>query len=198
MAWEDALPWKATKPVDLRVEFVGRLQRGEPMTDLCLEYGVSRKTGHKLWNRYQELGVAGLKEQSRAPKWTWNRMAAETAEAVLAMRRKHPTWGPLKLKSTLERELGAKLPAASSIGNLLRKHDLSQPRGNRQRHVARPTRLQSVQAANEVWCTDYKGQFRLGNSSYCYPLTITDQRYKTSEAMGRWAVAGERVMVAVV
>ena len=181
------MPWKATKPVDLRVEFVGRLQRGERMTDLCREYGVSRKTGHKLWNRYQELGVIGLEEQSRAPKWTWNRMAAETAEAILTMRRKHPTWGPLKLKSTLERELGAKLPAASSIGNLLRKHDLSQRRGLRHRHAARPTRLLSVQAVNEVWCADYKGQFRLGNGSYCYPLTITDQhsRYLLAcEGMG--------------
>lgn len=181
------MPWKAKKPVDLRVEFVGRLQRGERMTDLCREYGVSRKTGHKLWNRYQELGPVGLENQSRAPKWTWNRMAAETAEALLAMRRKYPTWGPLKLKASLERELGVKLPAASSIGNLLRKHDLSGRRGHRRRHVARPTGLQSVQAANEVWCADYKGQFRLGDGTYCYPLTITDQhsRYLLAcEGMG--------------
>lgn len=157
------------------------------MTDLCREYGVSRKTGHKLWNRYQQLGVAGLEDQSRAPKWTWNRMGTETAEAILSLRRKHPTWGPLKLKASLEKELGAKLPAASSIGNLLRKNDLSERRGYRHRHVARPTRLQSVQAPNEVWCADYKGQFRLGNGSYCYPLTITDQhsRYLLAcEGMG--------------
>lgn len=157
------------------------------MTDLCLEYGVSRKTGHKIWKRYQELGPAGLDDQSRAPKWTWNRMAAETAEAILSLRRKHPTWGPLKLKAVLEEELAIALPAPSSIGNLLRKHGLAEPRGRRHRHVARPTRLQEVQTPNEVWGADYKGQFRLGDGSYCYPLTITDQhsRYLLAcEGMG--------------
>lgn len=157
------------------------------MTDLCVEYGVSRKTGHKIWKRYRELGPAGLDDQSRAPKWTWNRMAAETAEAILALRRKHPTWGPLKLKAVLEKELSVTLPASSSIGNLLRKHGLSEARGHRRRHMARPTRLQDVQAPNEVWCADYKGQFRLGDRSYCYPLTITDQhsRYLLAcEGMG--------------
>lgn len=74
------------------------------MTDLCLEYGVSRKTGHKIWKRYQELGPAGLSDQSRAPKSTWNRMAAEMAEAILALRRKHPTWGPLKTTVHLSRQ----------------------------------------------------------------------------------------------
>lgn len=157
------------------------------MTDLCLEYGVSRKTGHKIWKRYQELGPAGLNDQSRAPKSTWNRMAAETAEAILALRRKHPTWGPLKLKAVLEEELGATLPAPSSISNLLRKHSLAEPRGYRRRHASRPTGLRDVQAPNEVWCADYKGQFRLGDRSYCYPLTITDQhsRYLLAcEGMG--------------
>lgn len=156
------------------------------MTDLCREYGVSRKTGHKIWRRYQELGVAGLEDQPRAPKWRWNQMAAETAETILALRRKHPTWGPLKLKSVLESELGVTLPAASSIGNLLRRHGLA-TRRRRQTHVMRPTRLRSVQVPNEVWCADYKGQFRLGDGSYCYPLTITDQhsRYLLAcEGMG--------------
>ena len=180
------MPWKAKKPVDLRVEFVGRLQRGERMTDLCREYGVSRKTGHKIWRRYQELGPVGLENQSRAPKWSWNRMAAETAETILALRRKHPTWGPLKLKTVLEGELGVALPAPSTIGNLLRKHGLAARQGRR-RHLMRPTRLQTVQAPNEVWGADYKGQFRLGDGSYCYPLTITDQhsRYLLAcEGMG--------------
>ncbi|HYQ42358.1 MAG TPA: helix-turn-helix domain-containing protein, partial [Polyangiaceae bacterium] len=112
---KDAVPWKAKEPVDLRVEFVGRLQRGERMTDLCREYGVSRKTGHKLWRRYQELGVSGLEDQRRVPKHIPHRTTAEAAEAILAMRRKYPTWGPKKLKVALETDLGHTFPAASTI-----------------------------------------------------------------------------------
>src|SRR5439155_793628 len=62
------VPWKGKSPMDLRMEFMARLNKGERMTDLCVEYGVSRKTGHKLKRRYGELGAAGLVDQSRAPK----------------------------------------------------------------------------------------------------------------------------------
>lgn len=181
------MPWKAKKPVDLRVEFVGRLQRGERMTDLCREYGVSRKTGHKLWTRYKELGPSGLEDQRRTPKHSPSRTSGEVVEAILAMRKKYPTWGPKKLKSALESELGLSLPVASTIGTVLRKHGLVTQQGQRRRHISRPTTLQQVDAANQVWCADYKGQFRLGDGSYCYPLTITDQfsRYLLAcEGMG--------------
>jgi transposase InsO family protein len=157
------------------------------MTDLCREYGVSRKTGHKLWSRYKELGLSGLEDQSRSPRRSPHRTSGEMVEAILAMRKKYPTWGPKKLKAMLEGELGLTLPVASTIGTVLRKHGLVTQQGQRRRHIARPTKLQQVDAANQVWCADYKGQFRLGDGSYCYPLTITDQfsRYLLAcEGMG--------------
>jgi transposase InsO family protein len=157
------------------------------MTDLCREYGVSRKTGHKLWNRYKELGPSGLEDQSRTPKRSPHRTSGEMVEAILVMRKKYPTWGPKKIKSVLESELGLTLPVASTIGTVLRKHGLVTQQAQRRRHITRPTTLQQVDAANQVWCADYKGQFRLGDGSYCYPLTITDQfsRYLLAcEGMG--------------
>ena len=42
------MPWKARKPVDLRMEMMVRLSNGEKLTDLCREYGISRKTGEKF------------------------------------------------------------------------------------------------------------------------------------------------------
>lgn len=145
------------------------------MTDLCREYGVSRKTGHKLWSRYQALGAVGLEDQRRAPRTIPHRTTGEVVEAILAMRQKYPTWGPKKLKAELEREQQHTFPAASTICDVLKRHGLITPTSQRKRHVSRPTTLQRTEAPNEVWCADYKGQFRLGDNSYCYPLTITDQ-----------------------
>lgn len=181
------MPWKAQKPVDLRVEFVGRLQRGERMTDLCREYGVSRKTGHKIWSRYQVLGAVGLEDQRRAPRSIPHRTTGEVVEAILGLRQEHPSWGPKKLKSQLEEEHRRPFPAASTICCVLKRHGLITQPPQRRRHVSRPTTLQQTEAPNQVWCADYKGQFRLGDNSYCYPLTITDQhsRYLLAcEGMG--------------
>jgi transposase InsO family protein len=75
----------------------------------------------------------------------------------------------------LERRLGRPFPAPSTIGDLFAEHGLIEPRRRRRRHIPLPTGLREAAAPNEVWCIDYKGQFRLGDGSYCYPLTITDQ-----------------------
>lgn len=189
------MPWKAKRPVDQKLEFVVRLLRGERMSDLCVEYGISRKTGHAVFNRYKAQGAAGLEEQSRAPKHIPHRTSPELVAMILEARRKHPTWGPKKLKKVLEGELGHTLPAASTIGGVLRRNGIKMQSRQRHRHISRPTGLTEAQAANDVWCADYKGQFRLGNGSYCYPLTITDQHTRfllACEGMG--AIREEQAM----
>jgi transposase InsO family protein len=161
--------------VDLRIEFVGRLAKGEKMTQLCREYGISRKTGHKLRNRFEALGAVGLFDQSRAPKHIPHKTPAEVAELVVAERVRHPDWGPKKLKDVLEERLGRSFPSASTLGEILVQRGLVTRRKIRARHAPRPTTLQVASEPNHVWCVDYKGQFRLGDHSYCYPLTVTDQ-----------------------
>jgi transposase InsO family protein len=169
------MPWKARSPMDLRVEFVRRLESGERITDLCREFGISRKTGHKLKNRYDALGHAGLEDRSRAPRVIPHRTTPELAEVVLAERKAHPSWGPKKLKAVLERRLGHALPAASTLGDILVRAGVVERRTSRLRHRAQPSKtLSAASAPNDVWCIDYKGQFRLGDQSYCYPLTTTD------------------------
>ena len=96
------MPWKGKTPVDLRIEFIARLKNGERMTDLCREHGVSRKTGHKLKRRYEELGASGLFDQSRAPHCIPHKTPAAVAELVVRERQRHPNWGPKKLKDVLE------------------------------------------------------------------------------------------------
>jgi len=169
------VPWNASTPVDLRIEFMSRILRGERVTDLCREYGISRKTGDKFKQRFKRLGLGGLADQRRAPKVIPHRTPPELVEIIAAERRAHPSWGAKKLKQVLEERLDRKLPAASSIGDILSRNGLVQPRRLRSRHKSKPTALREATGPNDVWCIDYKGQFRLGDRSYCYPLTITDQ-----------------------
>lgn len=170
------MPWKEKSPMDLRAEFMNRVMRGERVTDLCREYGISRKTGDKFKQRYKRLGEAGLFDLSRAPKVIPHRTPPELVGLILAERQRHPTWGPKKLKEALEQRLGRVLPAPSTIGDILMREGLVQKRPPRRRTSPQPTTtLRAAHAPNDVWCIDYKGQFRLANSSLCYPLTLTDQ-----------------------
>jgi transposase InsO family protein len=157
------------------MEMMVRLGRGEKLTDLCREFGISRKTGEKFKRRFRELGPVGLEDQSRAPKLIPHKTPPELVEVLLVERRQHPTWGPRKLKEVLEKRLERPFPAASTIGDIFAEHGLIVPRRKRRRYVPQPTRLHEATAPNDVWCIDYKGQFRLGDGNYCYPLTITDQ-----------------------
>jgi putative transposase len=157
------------------MEMMVRLSNGEKLTDLCREYGISRKTGEKFKKRFREQGPTGLEDQLRAPKFIPHKTPAELVAVLIAERRLHPTWGPKKLKDILERRLERPFPAPSTIGDVLVEHGLVVPRRKRRRHVPRPTRRREATAPNEVWCIDYKGQFRLGDGTHCYPLTITDQ-----------------------
>ena len=169
------MPWKESHPVDQRMHFVTRLQRGERMSDLCREFGISRKTGHKIWSRFQAVGVTGLVDQRRRPGRIPHKTPPELERIIVLERRVHPTWGPRKLKAELERR-GVRMPAASTVGEVLQRHDLIDERRRRRRTSPYPraSKLGESTAPNDIWCADYKGQFRLGDGSYCYPLTVTD------------------------
>lgn len=160
--------------MDLRIEFFERLDKGERMSDLCREYGISRKNAYKFKTRRDALGLGGLHDQSRAPVSVPHRTPPEIVELVLEERRSHPTWGPKKLKAVLEERLHRSLPSANTLGNILARAGLVERKKARPRYEAKGTSLRQSKAPNDIWCIDYKGQFRLGDSSLCYPLTITD------------------------
>lgn len=161
--------------MDLRLDLMNRLATGEKLPDLCAEYGISRKTAEKFKARYKKLGIAGLEDQSRAPKVIPHKTAPELVDIIVAARRSHPSWGPKKIKTVYEKKLDRELPAQSTIGDILERAGLVDRRSTRQKFPPCPTGLRKVSAPNEVWCIDYKGQFQLGDRSYCYPLTMTDQ-----------------------
>ena len=145
------------------------------MSELCREFSVSRKTGYKWLERYQAHGPQGLHDMSRAPLTHPQAIDASVAQLLMATRRVHPTWGPRKLLALLREENHRiRLPAASTVGDLLKRYGLSEPR-KCVRKVAPYTKpFASCTRPNEVWCTDFKGQFRTGDLRLCYPLTFTD------------------------
>ena len=92
------MTWRDTCPMDEKAAFIEEVLRAErTMSELCRVFQISRKTGYKLWHRYQELGEAGLLEQSRAPHHHPNAVDAKAREILLAARKRNKDWGPKKL-----------------------------------------------------------------------------------------------------
>jgi putative transposase len=170
------MPWKETCAVDERVRFVIEVEKGEEMkAALCRRFGISRPTGEKWLRRYAESGLGGLVDRSRAPRRHANQVAEELAELILALRRRHPRWGPKKLRVLLQRRYGQlRWPACSTIGEILRRAGLTVPRKRRRRTPPYTQPFADCRAPNAVWCADFKGWFRTGDGSRCDPLTISD------------------------
>src|SRR5579859_4191114 len=92
------MPWKASSVVDQRREFIEEYEGGlATMAELCRSHEISRATGYKWMNRYQQSGWEGLEDLSRAPQRHPNQTAAELEERILGMRREHPRWGPRRI-----------------------------------------------------------------------------------------------------
>jgi transposase InsO family protein len=172
------VPWKEASVLEQRIQFILEWkERVHSVASLCRVFGISRQTGYKLIRRYMAAGrdVRALEDLSRRPWRSPHATRALVVEWVIAERKKHPHWGPRKLRVALaRRHRGTKLPAASTIGDLLKRQGLVQPRLRRHRTPPYTQPFAACDAPNQVWCVDFKGHFRTGDGTKCYPLTITD------------------------
>ena len=170
------MPWKECSVVEERLRFVARLLDGETMSDLCREFGISRKTGYKIFDRYKEHGLQALSDRSRRPVRYANQLPGQVESLIISLKRNKPHWGARKIRELLLRRLPGdlRLPAKSTIHAVLDRHGLVKRMGKR-RSRATGTPLSNALAPNDLWCADFKGEFKLGNGRYCYPLTVTDQ-----------------------
>jgi len=162
--------------MDQKRLFIAAYQRGAlSLTEPCRRYGVSRPTGYQWIQRFEEEGPPGLQERSRRPKGCSHETAIEITEAILELRRRHPFWGAKKLLTVLERRHpNVHWPARSTVCDLLSRHGMVE-RKRRRRYPGHPGKPSApMQAPNETWCADFKGEFRTGDGVYCYPLTVTD------------------------
>jgi len=169
------MPWKENSVMDERLRFVARLLEGEQMSHLCREFGISRKTGYKIFDRYREHGLQALTDRSRRPVRYANQLPQQVEAEIVGLKRAKPHWGARKIRELLVRRLpgDVRLPAKSTIHAVLDRHGLVKRAGPKRRH-ATGTPLSPGQAPNDLWCVDYKGEFKLGNKAYCYPLTVSD------------------------
>jgi transposase InsO family protein len=160
-----------------RLRFVARLLDGENMSEVCREFGISRKTGYKIYNRYKDDGLEALTDRSRRPVRYANQLPDQIERTIVECKRDKPHWGARKIRELLVRKVAGdvRIPAKSTVHAVLDRHGLVKRARQRRRFKAQGTPLSSAPAPNDLWCTDFKGEFRLGNGRYCYPLTVTDQ-----------------------
>ena len=170
------MPWKEHTAVDERKAFLKAWERQEQsFSALCRYFEVSRPTGYKWIERFEVEGESGLADRSRAPVLQPHSMPAALRSRILDLRGRHPTWGPKKLKARLEADYpDLAWPARSTIGELLRREGLAQPRPKRRRTLVNDQPLAHATAPNDVWCADFKGWFLTRDGHRCDPLTITD------------------------
>jgi transposase InsO family protein len=161
--------------MDERMRFVIRLKDGESMASLCREFGISRKTGYKIFERYEECGLEGLSDRARRPFRYANQLPEQLEAAIVAAKREKPHWGARKIRERLLRRLphAVKVPACSTVHAVLDRHGLVS-HATRSRTRTEGTPLSEGSSPNDLWCTDYKGEFMLADKRYCYPLTVTD------------------------
>lgn len=169
------MPWKECSVLDERMRFIAKLIDDEPMTAVCEEFGISRKTGYKIWNRYQNSGAKALTDRNRKPHRFSNQLPEQIERTLLRIKRDKPHWGAPKVRELFIRKFpDVRAPAVSTIHAIFDKNGLVNCR-RRRRYKAQGTALLPVKQPNDLWCADFKGEFMMGNQSYCYPLTITDQ-----------------------
>ncbi len=157
-----------------RLRFVARLLDGEKMAGLCREFGISRKTGYKIFNRYKDSGLEALTDRSRRPYRQANQLPFQIEKLIVKLKKEYPHWGAPKIRERLRRLYpDIQCPAISTVHAVLDRNGLVKRR-KRRRYKAKGTTLSRPSTPNELWCADYKGEFMLADRRYCYPLTITD------------------------
>jgi putative transposase len=168
--------WRETCAMEERRRFVLAVEKAEEsMAALCRRFGVSRKCGYKWLERYRDEGFAGLADRSHAPLHHPYKVSDEALEQCLAIRRAHPTWGPVKVRAFLARsEPDLHWPASSTIGALFDREQLTVRRRLRRRAVPASAPFAACTEANAVWAIDFKGWFLTGDGTHCEPLTLSD------------------------
>jgi len=164
------MPWKEVNQIDLKIQLITEWNRGYfSITDLSQKYGFSRPTV------YEQFGIEGLKEQSRAPKRRPHRISEEILDLGIQEKLKNRKRGPRKIRAQLKRKYPKrKFPAVSTMAYWLKKQGPVEQRKKRL-HVAPYTEpFSECHASNAIWSIDYKGQFSMKDGDICYPLTLSD------------------------
>jgi transposase len=151
------MPWRECSVMEERLRFVARLLEGEGMSALCREFGISRKTGYKIFNRYKDQGLDALTDRSRRPVRYANQLPEQVERLIVGLKRDKPHWGARKIRELIIRKLAGdvRVPARSTVHAVLDRHGLVS-RARRRRNRAEGTPLSMAASPNDLWCADFK------------------------------------------
>ena len=169
------MPWKGVTVSEQRQRFLQDYRLNfYSVTDLADRFGISRRTAHKWIDRFEQSGQDGYHELSRRPHNSPSHTDPAIVKDIVDLRLAHPRWGPAILLNLLHKRYPkADLPSVSTAARILARHGLIRPRRRyRRAHPGCPKTV--PQEPNDIWAADYKGQFRLKNGQYCFPLTVSD------------------------
>jgi transposase InsO family protein len=178
------MPFKGCSLMDQREEFCRLASTpGANRRELCRRWGVAPATAYKWLTRYDVLGREGLADRPRRPGSSPWRTAQAVELAVLAVRERHPAWGGRKIRRVLQVDGVADPPSASTITEILRRHDRLDGPGTGEARAF--TRFEH-EAPNDLWQMDFKGHFALGQGR-CHPLTVLDDHSRYALEIGACA-----------
>jgi putative transposase len=179
------MPWREATKMSERATLVRKWETGlYGITELAEEFGVSRPTVYEWTRRYREFGARGLEDRQSVPQSCPHRTKRELAEQIIEAKRKRPHWGPAKLIALLRIEQPqVGWPSSSTAGAILKMEGLVRKRRTRRTGVARYGRRLEASESGEMMTVDHKGQFRLRDGTYCYPVTINDPVSRYSYAI---------------
>jgi transposase InsO family protein len=175
------MPFRETSPVAERIALMREFETGVfSVSELCRRHGISRETFYVWQRRWASKEARWFEDRSHATACCPHATDGRIAERIVAVRRRFPHFGPKKIKAWLEGESrrkgdGTAWPAASTIGDILKRAGLVEPQRKRRRAIAQGAVVSPAHAPNEEWSIDFKGWFRTADGRRCDPLTITDQ-----------------------
>ena len=168
------MDWNQSTMYEQRVRFILEVQqRTFSFAESCRRYGISRTAGYTWWTRFLAEGFEGLHDRSHRPHHCPHAVAEPIVEHVVDLRQRYG-WGSRKIRKLTAVKFGG-APARRTIDRIFERHDLitkKRRRSGKPGHPGKP--LTPMDEPNAVWTVDFKGQFKMRNGRYCYPLTIQD------------------------
>ena len=163
------MPWECRTVEDQRREFAQAAMCCNNFSALCREFGITRRTGRKWVDRYRSCQA--LTDRSRRPHTSPTRTPEEVELLILSVRADNPGWGARTIRDVLLQEGHKNIPCAKTVNNILNRYGCISPEESQKRQPF--TRFEK-DLCNQMWQADFKGEFRMEDGRYCYPLDIMD------------------------
>ena len=163
------MPWECRTVGNPRKEFAQAAECCSNFSALCREFGITRHTGYKWKERY--AAQQPLADRSRRPHTCPSKTPEAVEQLILAVRADNPGWGARTIRDVLIQEGHKNIPCAKTVNNILHRYNCISPEESQKRQ---PFVRFEKKLCNQMWQTDFKGEFRMEDGRYCYPLDIID------------------------